>query len=98
MNLISGMSAAWVVAASLALGGCERQAGAPMPGDGTYRTEKARAQAAREVAEQRCQSQAAAAREDCLTRAEDEYERLLAAAGLRRDAREVELPEIAKTR
>lgn len=98
MNLISGMSAALMVAATLALGGCERQAGAPMPGDGTYRADKARAQAAREAAERRCGSQAPAERQDCLARAEDEHERLLTAAELRRDAREIELPEIAKTR
>jgi hypothetical protein len=79
-------------------GGCHRNADSALPGDGTFRAEKARAEAAREVAQARCEKQPSAAREDCLTRAKAEYGRLVAAAELRRDAREVDLPEIAKTR
>lgn len=84
---------------TIAGAGCDRNAATAMPGDGTFHAEKARAEAAREIAERRCsESPAPAAREDCLTKAEAEYGRLVAAAELRRDAREADLPEIAKTR
>ncbi|MCC2656061.1 MAG: hypothetical protein K0Q76_1169 [Panacagrimonas sp.] len=78
--------------------GCHHEGDAPMPGDGTFRAEKVRAEAARDVAERRCASQGPAAHEGCMTRAQAEYGRLVAAAELRRDTREADLPEIAKTR
>ena len=99
MRLISSRMAAVVLLVALAASGCNRHADSAMPGDGTFRAEKARAQSARDIAEERCRTQThAAAKDDCLTRAEAEYGRLVAAAELRRDAREVDLPEIAKSR
>lgn len=99
MPIISSRSAALVLLIAAVTGGCNRHADSAMPGDGTFRAEKARAESARDVAEERCRTQThAAAKDDCLTRAEAEYGRLVAAAELRRDAREVDLPEIAKSR
>jgi hypothetical protein len=97
-SFIPRVAGVLLVAALAGTAGCDRRADAVAPGDGTFRAEKARAEAARNVAEDRCEKQRSPAREDCLTRAESEYGRLVAAAELRRDAREVDLPEIAKTR
>ena len=66
----------WLVAAALLVSACDRTPAEPMS-DPSLRVQQDKVAAARSAAERECQSLQEAAKEDCLSVAGAEYERLM---------------------